>query len=172
MIKFLKETESFFKALDAEYQTARNQGGLISFTPTAFISFLIIRLSCEYEASLHKIVLKKLQKETKSKHLHSYFEKNIKLRSSKRNNIKDNLKNINLCINNMNAIFENEKEQIFYDKIFGTKKDEEGANNIRNQIAHSLDFDFTQLPQWSELFEYIEICDNVLQRIEAEMIFL
>ncbi len=166
---YLKQTENLFISLDTEYQASKERGVLAAVTPTAFVSFLIIRLTCEFEQCIHEIVKNKWKNETKSIHLHDFIKEKIKLRSSKRTLLKKNLNECLLHIDNINTLFENERSKNYYDKLFGTERDESGENNIRNQIAHLLDFNFSLLPQWEEMHDYIEICDRVLQTIKSNL---
>ena len=94
------------------------------------------------------------------------------MRSSKRTQLKENLKECLLNIDNLDTLFKDDKSKSYYDKIFGTTKNQTGESNIRNQIAHILDLDFSLLPQWEEMHDYIEICDNVLKNIESNLKFI
>lgn len=169
---YLKQTENLFISLDREYQASKESGVLTMVTPTAFVSFLIIRLTCEFEQCIHEIVKNKWKNETKSEHLHDFIKEKVKLRSSKRTLLKKNLKEYLLRIDDINSLFENDRSKNYYDKLFGTERDENGENNIRNQIAHLLEFDFSLLPRWEEMYDYIEICDNVLNKIETNIKFV
>lgn len=169
---YLKQTENLFISLDREYQALKENGVLATVTPTAFVSFLIIRLTCEFEACLHKMVKDKWKQETKSTHIHQLIQEKIKLRSSKSKQLRKNLNQFLLDIDNPNVLFPDGKSRIYYEKIFGKEGDETGENNIRNQIAHQLDFVFSFLPQWDEIHDYIQVADNVLQYVESNLKFI
>ncbi len=171
MIVYLKQTEKLFLSLNEEYKNSKAAGVLTVVTPTAFVSFLIIRLSCEFEYYVHDIVIKKWKSETTSTKLHNFLQNKIKIRSSKREQLRNNLKEYFVDIDNIDILFTDDKGKNYYDKIFGKKKDETGENNIRDQIAHLLSLQFSLLPQWDEMYDYIQICDNALQNIEANLDF-
>lgn len=171
MITYLKHTEKLFNSLNSEYNSLKDAGVLAITTPTAFVSFLIIRLSCEFEYCVHEIVINKWKKETKSTHLHNLIQNKIKIRSSKREQLRDNLKEYLLDIGNIDLLFNSDREKNYYDKIFGKKRDETGENNIRDQLAHMIGFQFSILPQWEEMLDYIEVCDNALKSIENNLNF-
>ena len=172
MIKFLTETESLYNSLNSEYREAKEKGILLTRTPSAFVSFIIIRLTCEFEACIHKIVKDKLKAETTSKRLHNFIDNQVRLRSSKSTEINNNLKSFNMSIDTQ-ILFPNnqEREKFYYNKIFGTNQNKIGPENLRNQIAHLQGFDFTNLPNFEEILKYIETCDSVLERIEKNIKF-
>lgn len=175
MIKFLVRSKNLFDSLNNEYIQIKDNGVLASMTPTAFTSFIIIRMTCEFEYELKKIVLTKLKSESKSSKIHLFIDQKTLLKSSKMTLLKKNLKEHILTIDDMGSLFDSTKsvkDRLFFDRIFGAKKDEEGEKNIRNQLAHWPDFDYINLPLWDEVEEYIEVCDNVLKNIELNLKFL
>ena len=168
----LNYTRTIYNNLDAEFKAARASGVLISSIQNAMTSFVVLRLACEYEE-----IIKGMMRDawfaqiTDNNRKLKYLIENVllkKTRASKYNALKDNFSDVGLIVPNVSELLSEEREQNYYRRIFGPNGSDANndENNIRDQLAHNKDFDFSKLPSWSEIPEYIEICESVLNALQ------
>lgn len=170
----LDYTRTIYKNLDTEFKNAQASGVLISSIQNAMTSFVILRLACEYEENIrgimHEAWISQIIGENKKL---EYLIDNVvlkKTKSSKYNAIKQNFSDVGLIIPNIQELLTEERKQNHYKRIFGSN-DSNIENNIRDQIAHNTDFDFSKLPSWNEIPEYITVCETVLSALQENIIF-
>lgn len=165
----LDYTRTIYNNLDAEFKAAQARGVLISSIQNAITSFIILRLACEYEENIRGIMRDAWFSQIigENKKLEYLIDGILlkKTKASKYDKIKGNFSEFGLVIPNIQEILTEEREQNYYKRIFGPN-DSHIDSNIRDQLAHNTDFDFSKLPAWNEIPEYINICESVLNVLQ------